>query len=97
MPYGAFIVVLAPLGVLFAFTLGRTAVKLMRGQARQRAAVGWALRTTVCVYAIFYFGGLRWPFLVTLGAAIVALAGGAWFESRPKKVEDLSKIMFPQE
>jgi hypothetical protein len=97
MPIAAFTVVLAPLGILFAFTLGRTAVKAMRDRTRQRAAIGWALRTTVCVYAIFYFGGLRWPFLVTLALAVAALAAGAWLEARPKKTEDLSQVMFPKE
>ena len=93
----AFPVLLGPLGVFFAFALGRSAVNVMRGKVRRSAAMGWALRTTVCVYAVFFFGGLRWPFLLTLALAAAALAGGAWLETRPKKVEDLTKVMFPQE
>ncbi len=97
MPTGLFQTLLGALGVLFAFSLGRNAVKFRRGEVRRGAAIGWALRTTVCVYAVFYFGGLRWPFLLTLALAAVALTAGVWLESRPRKAEDLTHLMFPKE
>jgi chromate transport protein ChrA len=97
MPTGLFQTLLGALGVLFAHFLGRSAVKLQCGQVPRGATFGWALRTTVCVYAVFYFGGLHWPFMLVLALAAASLAGGVWLESRPKKVEDLSKIMFPKE
>jgi len=96
MPTGPFQTLLGALGVLFAHFLGRGEVKLRRGAVSRGAAIGWALRTTVCVYAVFYFGGLHWPFILVLALAAASLTGGVWLESRPKKVEDLSKIMFPK-
>lgn len=97
MPTGPFQTLLGALGVLFAYFLGRGAVKLQRGEVTRGAAFGWALRTTVCVYAVFFFGGLRWPFILVVALAVASLTGGVWLESRPKKAEDLSKIMFPEE
>jgi hypothetical protein len=95
MPTGPFQAVLGILGVMFAHMLGRSAVKLWRGEVRRGVTIGWALRTTVCVYGVFYFGGFRWPFLLVFALAAAALVAGAWLESRPRKVEDLSKVMFP--
>ncbi len=97
MPIGLFQTLLGALGILFAFSLGRSAVRLRRGKVRKGATIGWALRTTVCVYAVFYFGGLRWPFLLTLGLAVVSLSAGVWMESRPRKTDDLTEIIFPKE
>ena len=97
MPTGLFQTLLGALGVLFAYFLGRGAVKLRRGEVKRGATFGWALRTTVCVYAVFFFGGLRWPFILVFALAAASLTGGVWLESRPKKVEDLSKIMFPEQ
>ncbi len=97
MPTGPFQTLLGALGVLFAYFLGRGAVKLRRGEVTRGATFSWALRTTVCVYAVFFFGGLRWPFILVFVLAAASLIGGVWLESRPKKVEDLSKIMFPEE
>ena len=97
MPTGLFQTLLGALGVLFAHFLGRGAVKLQRGEVSRGATFGWALRTTVCVYAVFYLGGWRWPFMLVFALAAASLTGGVWLESRPKKVEDLSKIMFPKE
>ena len=97
MPTGLFQTLLGALGVLFAYFLGRSAVKLRRGEVTRGATFGWALRTTVCVYAVFFFGGLRWPLILVFALAAASLAGGVWLESRPRKVEDLSKIMFPEE
>ena len=97
MPTGLFQTLLGALGVLFAHLLGRSAVRLQRGEVKRGITFGWALRTTVCVYAVFYFGGLHWPFILVFALAAVSLTGGVWLESRPKKVENLSKIMFPKE
>jgi hypothetical protein len=97
MPTGPFQTLLGALGVLFAHFLGRGAVKLQRGEVSRGATFGWALRTTVCVYAVFYLGGLHWPFILVFALAAASLTGGVWLESRPRKVEDLPKIMFPKE
>lgn len=97
MPIGLFQTLLGALGILFAFSLGRSAARLRRGEVRKGVTIGWALRSTVCVYAVFFFGGLRWPFLLTLGLAAVALAAGVWMESRPRRSEDLTEIIFPKE
>ena len=97
MTTGPFQTLLGALGVLFAHFLGRSAVRLQRGAVKRGVTIGWALRTTVCVYAVFYFGGLHWPFILVFALAAASLTGGVWLESRPKKVEDLSKIMFPEE
>jgi len=97
MPTGPFQTLLGALGVLFAFFLGRGAVKLQRGEVSRGATIGWALRTTVCVYVVFYFGGLHWPFILVFALAAASLTGGVWLESRPKKVEDLPKIVLPGE
>ena len=95
MPTGLFQTLLGALGVVFAHFLGRGAVRLRRGQIKRGVAVAWALRTTVCVYAVFYLGGLRWPFLTVFALAAMSLAAGVWLEARPKKEEDLTQVMFP--
>jgi|MudIll2142460700_1097286.scaffolds.fasta_scaffold350883_2 chromate transport protein ChrA len=97
MPIGLFQILLGALGVFFAHSLGRSAVKLHSGQISRGTTIGWALRTTVCVYAVFYFGGLHWPFVLVLVLALANLAFGVWLESRPKHDEDLSKVMFPHD
>lgn len=97
MPTGLFQTLLGALGVFFAHWLGHSAIKLRRGEVPRGAPISWALRTTVCVYAVYFFGGLRWPFFTILTLAVASLAAGVWLESRPKKDEDLSKVIFPQE
>jgi hypothetical protein len=97
MPTGPFQTLLGILGVIFAYLLGRSAVKLRRGEVRRAATFGWALRTTVCVYAVFYFGGFRWPFILVFALAAASLAAGVWLQSRPRKAEDLSTVIFPQD
>ncbi|MBI4877671.1 MAG: hypothetical protein HY822_23820 [Acidobacteria bacterium] len=97
MPIGLFQTLLGALGVLFALQFGRHAIRYTRREVSRGTVIGWALRTTVCVYAVFYFGGWRWPFFAVFGLAAASLAGGVWLEMRPKKREDLAKVIFPDE
>ncbi len=98
MPLLPFQILLGLLGIFFAHFAGRSGVRLSRGQATRSRFITWLLRTIVCLYAVFWFGGLGWIAGLILGLAAGSLAWGAFDEWRPKRQpEDLSKTMFPPE
>jgi|YNPBryBLVA2012_1023415.scaffolds.fasta_scaffold00086_19 hypothetical protein len=89
----------AALGLLtlfFAHFLGRMIVRLRQGRPGARPG-GWAIRFAVALGAILWSGGLDATAIVTLAGAGLAGGYGAWRESRPKKDEDLSELMFPKQ
>ncbi len=92
-------VVRAALGLLtvfFAHFLGRTLVRRRQGRPGARLG-GWAIRFALALGAILWSGGWDATAIITLAGAALAGGYGAWQESRPKKDEDLSELMFPKD
>ena len=81
-------VVLGLFCLFFAHFLGRSIVRVRRGQ-NPRGLYGWLIRTAITAGAILWQGGLDGIAIgaFTLGGGVIG--GGAWDEQRPKKQEDL--------
>lgn len=88
--------VLGALSVLFAWQMGRSAVKVRRGTQKQSVLFTWLLRTAVTLGAVCYrmFDTLS-IIVICLDALVFAV--GVWRERRPRKQEDLSKAIFPEQ
>lgn len=83
--------------VLFSYSLGKSAIRLHRGQERRSSTLAWALRTVLTGVAAFWRAGFD---EITVGAfalALLSFAGGAYLEWRPKHQEELDKVIFPHE
>jgi hypothetical protein len=89
-------VVLVLLAVFFGFMLGRAAVRAWR-DGRRRGLYGWTVRTLLTVGAAAWGRGVDRLVTALLVLLAVAVAGGAWAESRPRKPpEDLTREIFPE-
>lgn len=97
MPYAPLRVIVGLLCVLFAHFLGRTAVRMMQGHSRQSVLVSWTLRTGVAAAAVLWHVGLDRISIGMIVLSVLACAGGAYLELRPKYHEELEKVMFPRE
>jgi hypothetical protein len=83
--------------VLFSYPLGKSAIRLHRGQERRSRTLAWVLRTVLTGVAASWRAGFD---EITVGAfalALLSFAGGAYLEWRPKPQEELDKVMFPHE
>jgi len=87
---------LGGLSIFFAHFFGRTVVKVSKGRERRRALYTWALRLILTVGAICYrsVDGLA---IIVLILDILAFGVGWWDEWRPKREEDLTSKMFPDD
>jgi hypothetical protein len=86
-------VVLGLLCLFFAHFLGRSIVRVRRGQ-RARSFYGWLIRTAITGGAILWRRGLDGIAIVAFTLAAASLVVGVWDEQRPKKQEDLTKEIF---
>jgi hypothetical protein len=86
-------VVLGLLCMLFAHFLGRSIIRVRRGQ-RARGLYGWLIRTAIAAGAILWRRGLDSIAIVAFTLAAASLVVGVWDEQRPKKPEDLTKEIF---
>jgi hypothetical protein len=86
-------VVLGLLCLFFAHFLGRSIVRVRRGQ-RARSLYGWLIRTAITAGAILWRRGLDSVAIVAFTLAAASLVMGVWDEQRPKKQEDLTKEIF---
>src|ERR1039458_10177541 len=86
-------VVLGLLCLFFAHFLGRSIVRVRRGQ-RARSFNGWLIRTAITGGAILWRRGLDGIAIVAFTLAAASLVVGMWDEQRPKKQEDLTKEIF---
>jgi len=86
-------VVLGLFCLFFAHFLGRSIVRVRRGQ-NVRSLYGWLIRTGIAAGAILWHRGLDGISIAVLTLAAAALVVGAWDEQRPKKQEDLTKEIF---
>jgi len=86
-------VVLGLLCLFFAHFLGRSIIRVRRGQSA-RSLYGWVIRTAITAGAILWRRGLDNVAIVAFTLAAASLVVGAWDEQRPKKQEDLTKEIF---
>jgi len=86
-------VVLGLLCLFFAHFLGRSIVRVRRGQGA-RSLYGWLIRTAIAGGAISWRRGLDDIAIAVFTLAAASLAVGVWDEQRPKKQEDLTKEIF---
>lgn len=86
-------IVLGLLCLFFAHFLGRSIVRVRRGQ-NPRSLYGWLIRTAITAGAILWRRGLDGVAIGAFTLAAASLVLGAWDEQRPKKQEDLTKEIF---
>ena len=86
-------IVLGLFCLFFAHFLGRSMVRVRRGQ-NPRGLYGWAIRTVIAAGAILWHRGLDGIAIGVFTLAAASLVVGAWDEQRPKKQEDLTKEIF---
>jgi TctA family transporter len=82
-------VALAALAVVFAYALGRVGVRLHRNKQPYTKALTWVLRTTLCVFAVFWRRGFDATSIATLALVAVSLALGVFMEQRPRHDEEI--------
>jgi hypothetical protein len=82
-------VLVGVLGAFFAYALGRAVMRLHRQGRPLARAVTWALRVTVCLFAVLWVGGLDAIGIAILAAASLCLALGVYLEWRPKHTEEI--------
>ena len=87
---------LGGLSIFFAHFLGRAIVKASKGRERKRALYTWTLRFVLTIAAVCYRSVDRLA-IVVLVLDAAAFAVGWWDEWRPKREEDLTRTMFPDE
>ena len=86
-------VALGLLCVLFAHFVGRSMVRVRRGQS-PRSLYGWLLRYFITAGAILWRRGFDGVAITAFTLAAASLVVGAWDEQRPKKQEDLTSEIF---
>ena len=87
---------LGGLSIFFAHFLGRSIVKVSKGRERKRALYTWTLRFVLTAGAVCYRSVDRLALIILLLDA-VAFALGWWDEWRPKREEDLTRTIFPED
>jgi len=85
--------VLGMLCLFFAHFLGRSIVRVRRGQ-RARSLYGWLVRTAITAGMLLWRRGLDGVAIAAFTLAAASLVVGVWDEQRPKKQEDLTKEIF---
>lgn len=86
-------VVLGLFCLLFAHFLGRSIVRVRRGQ-KPRSLYGWLIRTIIAAGAVLWRRGLDGISIAVFTLAAAALVLGVWDEQRPRKQEDLTREIF---
>jgi hypothetical protein len=97
MPIGVLRVLMGVFCVLFSYSLGKSAIRLRRGRERRSRTVAWALRTLVTGTAASWRAGFDEITVGAFAVAILSFAGGAYLEGRPRRRDELDKVMFPPE
>jgi hypothetical protein len=87
---------LGGLSIFFAHFFGRAVVKVSKGKERRRALYTWAIRLILTIGAICYRAIDRLAIIVLM-LDIVAFGLGWWDERRPKRDEDLTRTIFPDD
>ena len=85
------------LSIFFAHFLGRSLVRVYEGKQPRWRAVSWALRTAVTLLALYWGQGPDLIALVITALAALSLGAGVFLQLRPRRYEELEKVMFPDE
>ncbi len=89
--------ILGFIGIGCAFMMGRSVVAVRRGWQKQSTLVGWVVRTLLCLGAVAFRHSVDAADLAVWALSALACGIAVWQTSRPKKEEDLTKEMFPEE
>lgn len=89
--------ILGFIGIGCAFMLGRSVVTVRRGVQKQSTLIGWAIRVLLCLGAVAFRHSLDAADIVVWSLSAIAFGSGLWESSRPRKEEDLSRTIFPNE
>lgn len=94
IPVGFLRVLLGLFCVFFAHFLGRSMVRVRRGQ-NPRGLYGWLIRMAIAAGVLVWRRGLDGVAIAMLTLSAASLVVGAWEEQRPKKQEeDLTREIF---
>ena len=93
IPLDVLRVVLGPLCLFFAHLLGRSIVRVKRGQ-NARSLYGWLVRTAIALGAVLWHRGLDGISIAVFTLSAASLVLGVWMEQRPKPQEDLTREIF---
>jgi len=85
------------LAIFFAHYLGRSAVGLVQRRETRARTISWALRTTVCVLAVFWHYGPDTLALIVFVLVVLSLLSGVWAQLHPPKDEGVVEKMFPKD
>jgi hypothetical protein len=96
IPLGLLRGCLGVLGLFFAYMLGRAVAKYVRRDAKPRIT-GWAVRTALVLAAITWRSGIDAVAILAWVLSALAFAAGYVLEKRPRKTEDLTGVIFPEE
>jgi hypothetical protein len=83
--------------IFFAHFLGRSVAGRSRFRIPTSKVLTWFLRAGVTGLAVTWHAGFDWLTLTVLALATLSAVLGFYVEWRPKRQEDLSKVMFPKE
>lgn len=83
--------------IAFAPAFGRSVILVRKGKERQSRTIAWALRVIVTGAAVAFRVGFDLVTIIVFTLAILAFAAGAYYEWRPRRDEELDKIMFPRD
>lgn len=89
--------ILGFIGIGCAFMLGRSVVAVRRGWQKQSTLIGWAIRAMLCLGAVAFRHSVDTEEVVVWILSTVAFGLAIWQTSRPRKQENLTKEMFPEE
>ena len=87
---------LGVLCILFAHMAGRSGAALRKGQQKVSRLYAWLLRATVCAVGVALRHSLDSIDLGVWVLSVAAFAVGWWDASRGKKVQDLTREIFPE-
>jgi hypothetical protein len=86
------------IGIGCAYMLGRSVVFLRQGRVRVSRVYAWAIRTLLCLLAVWYPArpDVDTSDLVVWSLAAIAFALAYWDASRVKKHEEVKLDIFPE-
>ena len=89
--------ILGFIGIGCAFMLGRSVIAVQRGWQKQSKLIGWVIRVLLCLGVVAFRHFVDAADIVVWSLSAIAFGTGLWESSRPKKEEDLTKTIFPNE
>jgi hypothetical protein len=83
--------------IAFASFFGRSFIRLRQDRERKSRTIAWALRTVVTGLAVVWRAGFDALTIAVVTGAVFFFAAGGYFEWRPKRHDELDRVMFPRE